>query len=261
MPFCYFRAMRTLLPLILTITVCQLYGQHPQKIEQELLNQFKKIQYWARNNGPDSLATANSGFQALLLDYTAKSPATIRYEFKDLEKEGLIVRTSVDGLFRIYSWDTWTGGTAHNFSVVYQYKAGNKVFSKPAPVKEGEQGRMYSNLYMLRQEEKLWYVGIYHITYSTKDLYQGVKIFAIDKDGLNDNVKLIRTPTGVKNEMGFSYDFFSVMDRPERPVKLIYYDEDDKKIHLPVVLENGKVTKNFTVYQFTGEYFEKLNVR
>jgi hypothetical protein len=57
--------------------------------------------------------------------------------------------------------------------------------------------------------------------------------------------------------LGFSFDFFSVVDRAERPVKLIDYNAIEKTISIPVVWENGKVTSKLIVYKFTGEYFEK----
>jgi len=59
----------------------------------------------------------------------------------------------------------------------------------------------------------------------------------------------------------FEFDFFSVIDKSERPVKLIYYDKDKKTLRIPVVLDKGVVTNRFITYQFTGRYFEKINTK
>jgi hypothetical protein len=75
---------------------------------------------------------------------------------------------------------------------------------------------------------------------------------------LNDTTKLIKTQKGLINEINVAYDVFSVVDRPERPIKLIKYDSDKKTIYIPVVYENGKVTNKFIVYQFNGQYFEHV---
>jgi hypothetical protein len=61
----------------------------------------------------------------------------------------------------------------------------------------------------------------------------------------------------LKNTLGFGFDFFSVVDRPDRPVQLIKYDGVKKTLTIPVVLEDGKVTGRTIVYQFTGQYFER----
>lgn len=235
-----------------------LYGQSPFKIEQELLTQFRKIQYFHTAEQHDSLQQANQSFHKSLLAYASTVHATITFDFNELVKEGLIIKTSEDGLFRIYSWDTWMGGTAHDFDGIYQYKTGNKIFARAFHKEEGDMGRWYSRIYSLRSDDKMYYIGLYHEIFSSKDSYQGIKVFSIEEDNLNDTVHLIKTKTGIRNELGFDYDFLSVAGRPERPVKLIYYDDDQQQLHLSVVLEDGKVTRRFISYQFTGKYFEKI---
>jgi hypothetical protein len=244
------------------------YAQSPQKIEEELLKPFKQIDYWAFHkdddqsiNRYDSIVAANTAFRTSLLAYTSTVRGTFTYDFKELEKEGLIIKTSEDGLFRIYSWDSWTGGTAHQFEAIFQYKVANKVVSKLAVYEDGDMGRWYSNIYDLKVDNKTYYIGLYHEIYSSKDSYQGVKLFCIENNKLNESVRLFKTTTGIRNELGFEYNFLSVAHRPERPVKLIYYDKDDGQLHLAIVLEDGTVTKRFITYQFTGKYFERLKSR
>lgn len=258
--------MRLLIWLPFLCWLNPLHAQNPVSIEQELLSYFEKIDYWAHFNDSahpdiskfDSLEAANQVFRSSLLAHTAAYPATMSYDFKELEALGLRIRTSLDRQFRIYSWDTHTGGTAHVYEAVFQYKSDNKVYSKTIHGPEGDFGRWYSNIYQLKTEQHTYYLGLYHAVFSGKDHYQGVKLFTIENSTLKDKVRLFKTRTGVKNELGFSFNFFSVANRSERPVKLIYYEEDEQKLSLPEVMQDGKVTKKMMVYQFDGENFVQI---
>jgi hypothetical protein len=254
-----------IISMVIFCSISHVYAQSPQKIEQELLRSFKRLQQLALYNEAspvngriDSIRQANTAFTNGLLAFTASARATFTYEFKELEKEGLIIKSAEDGLFRIYSWDT---GTEHRFDAVYQYRVNNEVFSQLAQRDEQAAGKWYSNIYTLKTETKTWYIGLYNETHSSTEYTQGVKGFSIEDKDLNESVRLFKTAGGLKNEMGFDYNFLSVGNRPERPPKLIYYDTDDDKLHLTVVQKDGKVTREIITYQFTGKYFEQVQNR
>ena len=118
---------------ILTISflLCSIasFSQDIKTISQNLNKAFSKISYWKsyhtddnKINIEDSLSTANDNFEKLLLKYTSTNAQTLYFKFKSLVDSGLIIAASEDSLFRIYSWDTETGGTMHFFRNVYQYK-------------------------------------------------------------------------------------------------------------------------------------------
>jgi hypothetical protein len=111
---------------------------------------------------------------------------------------------------------------------------------------------------LLKQILKTYYLAVSGGSESTKDAYETISVYAISNDTLNDKVKLIKTVSGLNNSINFEYDFFSVVDRPERPIQLIKYDTDKKIIYIPIVLENGKVTNRYILYKFNGQYFEKV---
>ncbi|THU32487.1 hypothetical protein FAM09_27220 [Niastella caeni] len=256
-----------LIPIILFSGISRVVAQSPQKIEQELLSSFRQLQYWASYNDAhakdriDSIKQTNTFFRTKLLAFTAAERSTFTYDFKELEKEGLIIRTSEDGLFRIYSWDTGLGGPEHYFDAVFQYKANNEVFSRLAHQEIDETGKWYSRIYDLKTDTKTYYIGLYHEMHSTKDMVQGVKLFCIEDKEVNESVRLFKTTKGLANELGFAYNFLTVARRPERPAKLIYYDTEDDQLHLTVVKEDGTVTKQIITYQFTGKYFERIKGR
>ncbi|MDB5153517.1 MAG: hypothetical protein JWR54_2268 [Mucilaginibacter sp.] len=111
-----------------------LFAQSPKSIETDLLKSFKKIDYWDQQRSKDttmawsdSLEKANNVFAKKLKVYIQKYPATVTYPFNSLVKEHLEISSSTDGLFRIYSWDTETGGTMHFFENVMQYKSGTPI--------------------------------------------------------------------------------------------------------------------------------------
>jgi len=257
--------MKVLLTAILSLLLLTSFGQDLTSAENALLKAFKQIDYWRdyQRNGDlvsqsDSLEKANVDFQNSLLTFTSRFAATINYPFTKLVEQKLTIATSADRLFRIYSWDTWTGGTMHFFRNVYQFKAGGKVYSKVIidSTAEGDPGVWYSNIYLLKNNNKTYYLAVNHAIFSTKDSYQGIQAFYITGHSLNERIKLIKTKTGIRNSLSFSFNFFSVVDRPERPVKLIVYDSSKKTIRLPVVTEDGTVTNKSIMYRFTGKYFE-----
>jgi len=246
------------------------YAQTPVAIEADLSRSFKRINYWndktrADTTGnliyEDSLENANEIFAKKIKKYTAKYPATITQPFISLKKDGLDIFTSADELFRIYSWETWLGGTMRDFANVFQYKTGISTTSVYVHT-DGSDAQpytpFYTNLYTFKVNYNTYYLGVYDCIYSTKDAGTGIKIFDIENGKLNDNVKLIKTASGLHSKIYYDYDFFSVVDIDFKKRPTIYFDADTQTIHVPLVDGNGKVTHEFITYKFTGKYFEKV---
>jgi hypothetical protein len=239
-----------------------LLAQDLKPIEQELLQHLNKIENWQGYYGTekkllalDSLIQENYIFKTKMLRYTSDHPSTISYPFKDLQAKGLNIATSADGKLRIYSWNTQLGGTMQHFENVYQFSNGKKARSPKQ--QKGDPGAWFSEIFTIATKSGTVYLGYLHATYSTKEAYQGIKLFSIDGSALNDTLSLFKTKTNMRNEVGCNFDFFSVVDRKERPVKLIYFDAKNKILKIPVVTEKGKVTDKFITYKFTGTYFEE----
>ena len=98
---------------------------------------------------------------------------------------------------------------------------------------------------------------------STSLAGQTLKAFRINGEKLDTDTKVIKTATGIKNSVGFAFDFFTVADHPERPVRLFSYNETNKSFRFPVVIEDkrtpqGRVTSKFITYRFDGKYFVKV---
>jgi hypothetical protein len=243
-------------------------AQTPQKIEQELVKNIKEVQKYSdygSNYDEEKLNNANKVFEENLLKYT-KIASTLQYKFTALDKL-MMNATSEDGKFRIYSWDSETGGTMHDYSRVYQYLgADGKVYSKTDDnsAEEGGAGSFVYAIYTVEAKDGKIYIVCSNFIGSTNDHYQSAGLYKIDGNSLKDKVKLIKTASGLTDTLNFEYNFFSVVDRKERPIKLILFDKKTTTLKIPVVVNdqkfpNGRVTNKFISYKFNGTNFVKVN--
>jgi TPR repeat protein len=256
--------MKTLMRIciLLLLATVNSYGQKVsmQKIEKDLVTAYKKItderDSEARNY--DSLTKYNYDFAQKLSKYISETSPSLNYKFESLQSVGVDLVTSDDGLFRIYSWDTWQGGSMHDYASAFQYKFKGKVYADAEPdTSEGNFGLFYSQIFTVEANSKTYYLAVSNGVYSNKDRGQSIQAFTIENGKLN-NVKLFKTNSGLVNSISFEFDFFSVVDRPERPLKLIKYDGRTKTLYIPIVHEDGKVTNKFITYRFNGKYFERV---
>lgn len=252
---------------ILFFVTTDLYGQKfsIEQIDNDLSQSYQKIVSNRLNSDSidwNKLENDNRVFSEKMLYYTSNYPETLTFKFDSLRKDNIHIVSSDDQLFRIYSWDTWLGGSMRNFKNIFQYKSGNKVYCNAnidTAFSEGNDGGpFYSEIFTLKANNKTYYLAVNNGILSSKDVSQSIKAFVIENNALNDTLKLFKTKTKLLNEIEVYFDFFSVVNRPERPLRLIKYDPNKKIISIPVVLENGKVTDRYILYQFKGKYFEHI---
>lgn len=249
--------------LALTFGASGIIGQTPQSVERELVNHVKAIKKLAAENSADAapkLDAENDALKTKLVKY-GKLPAVLKHSFSDLKKE-IFIATSKDGKFRIYSWDTLTGGTMHFYENVFQYQAANgRVNARAAVLDEADPGGFYHDIFQLAGKNGPIYIGRLTATLSTNDAYEEVSLFRIAGTKLDDDLRLFKTKAGMQNRIGYEYNFFSVVDRKERPIKLARFDERTNTILIPVVIADkasdgpGRVTKRFIKYRFNGTIF------
>ena len=226
------------------------FSQNLGSIEKDLVETYASISSFFRIDY-DSLQYYSQRFDEKISTYLEKYPATFKHPFVQL-KEHCFITTSADSLLRIYSWDTWLGGTAHIFKSIAQFQSGEAIFLEEI----GGMG-FFPEIYTVKTRQKTFYLAISHGIFSTADAGQSLEAFSIEQNELRP-VELFNTKGKMSSSISFEFDFFSVVDRPERPLKLIKYDEKKKTISVPVIAENGAVTEVFTMYRFNGKYFEAL---
>jgi len=257
---------KTLIILSILALIASGCGQTAKKltneqIEKDLVESYKNILSAGFDSDWEKLDAANNVFKEKLINYTSSYLSTLTYGFDSL-KTMIDIASSDDGLFRIYSWDTQQGGTMRDFENVFQYQFDGEVYAKASKTGDGIFNPFYSEIFTLKANEKTYYLAINNDIWSSKDATQSVKVFTIENNGsLDDTVKLFKTKTQLLNEINVGFDFFSVIDRPERPVRLIKYDPKKKIVYIPIVYADGKVTDKYIVYQFTGQYLEHISTQ
>ncbi|MDM7923517.1 MAG: hypothetical protein QUS14_14560 [Pyrinomonadaceae bacterium] len=242
------------------------FSQTPAEIEREFLVHLEDIgKYGSYAGGYDEekILAANAELRRKLLDY-GKRLDVLSYSFPKLKGE-MFVATSNDGKLRIYSWDLQTGGTMHDYDAVFQYvgKSG-KVHTWATGDEEDVFGSFFTEIFQVNARSGPIYLAVSTFVGSTSLNGQSIRAMAISGDRLDQDVKVIKTPSGLKGSVGFAYDFFSVVDRPERPIKLFKFDEARKEFSFPVVIEDeqtrlGRVTNRFITYRFDGKNFVRKN--
>ena len=229
-------------------------------IEKNLVKIYDKLTSFEQDNY-DSIGFYSNKFDKEFSDLIENTPETIDYPFNELIKNNPhFVKTSNDGNFRIYSWDTEMGGTMHFFKNIYQWKSNGKVFTQ-IPYDEGGDARSFcSDIFTIDINKKTYYLAITNAIFSTKDAMQSIAAYTITDNKLDSTVQLFKTKTKELNSINVEFDFFCFVDRPERPVKLITYDDKQKIIRIPVVNKKGKVTKKNILYQLKNQKFEFIRI-
>lgn len=209
----------------------------------------------------DSINFYSKKFGKKFTSFIRTNPNTLSYSFRKLiDSNYCQIRTSSNGKFRIYSWDTWKGGTMHEFNAIYQWRENGKVFSKVETL-DDDPGSFCSKLFTIDVNGKPYYLAIRNAIYSTKDARQSIAVYSIENGKLTDTVKLFKTKTKRLNRIDVDFDFFSVVDRPERPLELITYDDKQRIIYIPVVGDKGQVTTRNILYQLKGKYFRFIGIQ
>lgn len=270
--------MKKLIKISCVLSICLLFysptlAQSPEKVEKELVGHLKNLEKWLmepvknyenilQKNG--NIKKENAAIAKTLLKVT-KQPAALKYRFSELAKH-MHISTSEDGKFRIYSWDTETGGTMHFYKNVYQYQGKNgRIYSRLDDLSDEDPSGFYSDIFTINTAGGTIYLARCTSILSTPLAYQSIDLFRIAGNLLDDRIKLIKTPKGIENSIGIEYDFFSVVDREERPIKLILFDKLSRSIKVPVVVADdkfpngGRVTDKFDTYKLDGRYFVKVD--
>ena len=248
--------------LLMCFSCGGVFAQTPKSIEKDLLKSFDKIQNWNNSNfitpndtDQNSLDKANNLLERKLIYYGKKYPSIINQVFKKLG--GLSV-SSDDGLFNIFSWDTYTGGTQHVFQTVVLYRSEKKAsFLVDATSLSDNYTDAYDTLYTLTIGNKNYYLVTY---YQILDLHargEGIRIFSIDNGKLNSQAKIIKTKSGLTSKLYYQYDQ-TLTNADIMSEVTIAYDPKEKTITFPVINENGRQTDNVITYKFTGKYFERV---
>lgn len=230
--------------------------------ENRFVNIYSRLSSFNQSNyNYDSIDYYSTKLQKEFTRFIKDNPATLSYPFKKLDADySFDIITSSDGNFRVYSWDSWTGGSMHFYKEIYQWKSNGKVFTDIPVYEETDPGLSYSKIFTVNINKKTYYLAVADGTYSNKDAMQSITAYSIENNKLVSTTPIFKTKTKKLNSIKVFFDFFSVVNRPERPLELITYDEKLQIIYIPVVNEKDQVTKKNILYQLKGNYFEFIGV-
>ena len=108
---------------------------------------------------------------------------------------------------------------------------------------------------MVNINQQDYYLVITNGIFSTSDMRQSVAAYSISSEGKLNPASIFKTKTMLLNNISVDYDFFSVVNRPERPLKLITFNEKRGVLSIPLV-KGVKVTSKKLVYKLNGNYLE-----
>jgi hypothetical protein len=241
-------------------------AQSLAKIEDELLghvNRLEQASNYGGSRNEDVQSKENHALRKSFLKYGNRSDV-LTYSFPKLA-EKMSITTSKDRNFRGYSWDTGTGGTMHDYITVFQYRGlSGKVRAWGTPysddISDYGVGAFVHDIFQLKSATENIYLVVFTFIGSTSLASQTISAFTIKGNKLNTKPRVIKTKSGLTDSISFEYDFFSVIDHPERPIKLFYFNEKERSFRFPVVIQDektpqGRVTDKFIKYRFDGKYF------
>ncbi|MCH5599537.1 hypothetical protein [Niabella ginsengisoli] len=169
-----------------------------------------------RGSNFDSTYFYSEAFEKTFIKLITNNPATFNHKFEKLTGRGIgFIRISPDQKLKTYSWDTWQGGTAHMFKTIRQWKANGKVYSEVSPNTPEDFGSFCSKIFTVHIRNKPHYLVITNSIFSTKYSSQTVTAYAINGNNLSKS-SIFHTKTKTLHTIPVDFDFFSVVDRPER---------------------------------------------
>ena len=251
-------------------------GNEQAKDKQNLQLALKSIgYYWERqmtdtaenSTAYQSLERENSIFMNRLVDYLNKYPSSINENFDGLYDSTFKCATSSDGKFRIYSWNTLTGGSTAKYNAVVEYitTKGTKAkilydVSKIARnVGIERTGWMYDTIFSVTNAKTTYYLATLFTSYSTVGRTAGIQAFSIDGTQLHSNLNIFTTTEGNENLIVWDYNM-QVNKETNHEIKVQpTMDNKANILYIPVIGENDRMyfKGNYDKYSFNGDYFIK----
>lgn len=239
-------------------------------ISKEIAHLLEKIRYHHIDDTTDgqfdSLLVANENLADFIINTTQRVDM-ISMPLNDLKGSGINILTSDDKNFRIYCWNTETGGTMRFYNAIAQYRSSNGIktavlnrVDAKVSAEDFDPGYWYNRLHTVTDNKgKAYYLPIYVGVYSSSDHLDGIKAFTIDNGQLNDSVKIFKTTKSSINSIEYAYNSYTYSykgydDKKDRDFYKIHMNDEKTKVYIPLISEE-KFTGRWLIYVFNGEQF------
>lgn len=250
--------LKSILLLLFSVLTLKIAAQNTIT-ESQLCTTYRRIVQLRMDGGinsEDQKRALNQTFRKQFIQYLKSNPKTLISNQDSLKKLDIKISSSEDQQFRIYSWDTWLGGSMHKYENIFQYKAGEIVYLVADTGFKANTiySPYYSQIFTVKAEKKTYYLGVNNGVYSGKDASQSLKAFRIDGDKLNDTLPLFKSKKKF-NTIYLEFDFFSALNHTERPIQLFRFSPDLLLISFPIIDKEKRLTELYKHYQFNGKFF------
>ena len=146
----------------------------------------------------DSITLSNLIFREKLLKYSKIYSTTFQYDFPLLDSLGIKISTSHDHKFRIYSWTLKNWASSKSYNNIYQFQ-GNTIKSvcfldsndEAISDKHDDTCKNFYEIIDLDTKFGKIYIGLFN-SISGSINYEGLKLFAIIDNALNDTLELFK---------------------------------------------------------------------
>ncbi len=260
--------------IILCCTALNGYSQTINKADNRLSELLDKIIYWRDNSskdisedGGDSISDANAELNNYLCSVSIKLPMSTRFPIA--EGKGLDVIIAPDNKVKVYSWDSWTGGTMHRYYslAAYQTNKGIKTsdvldLSDSAHDRSATYYKDYSEggysldeiIPVKDKKNATTYILFGNSRESTSEYGELVIALRIENGALV-NVPFFKTTTKTVKFISYYYNAGSSHYKGDLPK--MHLSKDNKQLFIPIVSgPNGEdITNKYLVYVFDGNNY------
>jgi hypothetical protein len=206
----------------------------------------------------DSLILVNNQLMAYIQSI-GNQPAILASALSRAEDAGMIMQTSEDKKIRFYAWDTWIDNAMHYFNLLAQYQAGNEtkmLVLNDIAIRTNDlrdPGSYPTELDMIQNRDGKTIYMLSDCSVAPNNYKaNGVKAYAIE-DGIRKTVSFFET-TGAPVD-NIDYVFNATYDSTNFNPGIIHFSEDKKQLFVPYVTPNGKLSKDFLLYNFDGRKY------
>ena len=181
-------------------------------------------------------------------------------EITEDENDGVTIISSPDGLICFYSRDNQAGDAVYGWSIIYDVKDGNKVYTyEGLPDWKGERASI-SRIYSLPHPTRHLYLFDAFCRISGSYGYQSFVAYELKGHELKRVPVLINDQGEKVNEIGFEYNFGNYYFRFARALTYDYqymWDEGSCVFYYPLLeYDSYNLNDKFVAYRWDGSYLK-----